>query len=466
MPGRGLDVIPLRIPDRWDPGWFETFVRDVLSLADVRNATEGAGITITGQSDDTATLASSEDVLELLTVGVLTAEASDLANARQLVAGNGITLTDAGAGETLEISATPQLWYDIDGVPIYVAAAESAAWDFRIAGAVVGYVGIAGATNGIATGSVSGDLVLAPTAGRVFIPGTAPRVSLYESDASADRKLVDLLYDGAVLSMRTRTDADGAGLTFFRMSRGATTAVSNVHVGVPSTWGLFAQPTSSSITGTNHGTTFSAGGLSQSATAVGSQVGLSFSNVDGTDGARSFISLAVDGGAQGVTWMTMPAANTASYLTNGPASGAYTILTLADGPLSLGLASTEYARFSSSFNHWRVPNYFAPGDASAPGISFLTTVAGAAPAADSNTGIYWIGADNVGFTAGGTLRFDYNATRALFAIRVDTPASASGGAGLRAPHGAAPSAPVDGDIWTTTAGLFVRINGATVGPLT
>jgi len=47
-----------------------------------------------------------------------------------------------------------------------------------------------------------------------------------------------------------------------------------------------------------------------------------------------------------------------------------------------------------------------------------------------------------------------------------TPASASGGAGLRLPHGAAPSSPTDGDIWTTTAGLYVRINGGTVGPLT
>lgn len=46
-----------------------------------------------------------------------------------------------------------------------------------------------------------------------------------------------------------------------------------------------------------------------------------------------------------------------------------------------------------------------------------------------------------------------------------TPASASGAAGLRLPHGAAPSAPTDGDAWTTTAGLYVRINGVTVGPL-
>lgn len=38
-------------------------------------------------------------------------------------------------------------------------------------------------------------------------------------------------------------------------------------------------------------------------------------------------------------------------------------------------------------------------------------------------------------------------------------------AGLRLPPGVPPTYPVNGDIWTTTAGLFVRINGATIGPL-
>lgn len=42
-----------------------------------------------------------------------------------------------------------------------------------------------------------------------------------------------------------------------------------------------------------------------------------------------------------------------------------------------------------------------------------------------------------------------------------TLASAAASAGLRLPHGAAPTAPVNGDIWTTTAGLLARINGAT-----
>ena len=50
----------------------------------------------------------------------------------------------------------------------------------------------------------------------------------------------------------------------------------------------------------------------------------------------------------------------------------------------------------------------------------------------------------------------------------DTPvftASDATYASLRIAHGVAPSAPTDGDVWTTTAGMFVRINGATVGPL-
>jgi hypothetical protein len=50
--------------------------------------------------------------------------------------------------------------------------------------------------------------------------------------------------------------------------------------------------------------------------------------------------------------------------------------------------------------------------------------------------------------------------------KLTTAASASGGAGLTLPHGAAPSTPVNGDIWTTAAGIYARINGATVGPMT
>ena len=41
------------------------------------------------------------------------------------------------------------------------------------------------------------------------------------------------------------------------------------------------------------------------------------------------------------------------------------------------------------------------------------------------------------------------------------PATTTARASLRIPHGTAPTSPTDGDMWTTTAGLFVRINGVT-----
>lgn len=45
------------------------------------------------------------------------------------------------------------------------------------------------------------------------------------------------------------------------------------------------------------------------------------------------------------------------------------------------------------------------------------------------------------------------------------PASVAGGASLNMPQGSAPTSPANGDMWTTSAGLFVQIGGATVGPL-
>jgi len=49
---------------------------------------------------------------------------------------------------------------------------------------------------------------------------------------------------------------------------------------------------------------------------------------------------------------------------------------------------------------------------------------------------------------------------------LNLPASTTGVSSIRLAHGSAPSSPVNGDMWTTTAGLYVRINGVTVGPLT
>jgi len=50
--------------------------------------------------------------------------------------------------------------------------------------------------------------------------------------------------------------------------------------------------------------------------------------------------------------------------------------------------------------------------------------------------------------------------------KLNTVLSSTTNAGLNLPHGAAPTTPVNGDIWTTTAGIYSRINGSTIGPLT
>ncbi|WP_257556395.1 hypothetical protein [Sphingobium sp. CFD-2] len=48
------------------------------------------------------------------------------------------------------------------------------------------------------------------------------------------------------------------------------------------------------------------------------------------------------------------------------------------------------------------------------------------------------------------------------ALQLNAPTTAN--SSLNLPHGTAPTSPNDGDCWTTTAGLYCRISGATVGP--
>lgn len=83
---------------------------------------------------------------------------------------------------------------------------------------------------------------------------------------------------------------------------------------------------------------------------------------------------------------------------------------------------------------------------------------------------FWARSGSIVFAPGGTTTkwtmdsstFDLvAATGAMLRLVAGTTSKAS----LRIPHGSAPTSPTNGDIWTTTAGLFVRINGVTVGPL-
>jgi hypothetical protein len=52
-------------------------------------------------------------------------------------------------------------------------------------------------------------------------------------------------------------------------------------------------------------------------------------------------------------------------------------------------------------------------------------------------------------------------TAQTLTAKLTTLASATSGAGLNLPHGAAPTSPVNGDFWSTTGGIYGRVNGAT-----
>ena len=51
---------------------------------------------------------------------------------------------------------------------------------------------------------------------------------------------------------------------------------------------------------------------------------------------------------------------------------------------------------------------------------------------------------------------------AATSLQLQAPTTAN--ATINLPHGTAPTSPTNGDCWTTTAGLYCRINGSTVGP--
>ncbi|MGH6631732.1 MAG: hypothetical protein ACREB0_00105 [Sphingopyxis sp.] len=98
--GNGLDVIPLRIPAKWDAAWFETFCRDVLALGDVRNSDTGPGITVEGTSDGTATISATADVEAVADAAFILSSGADpaLPNSRGLEVENGVFLLETSAG--------------------------------------------------------------------------------------------------------------------------------------------------------------------------------------------------------------------------------------------------------------------------------------------------------------------------------------------------------------------------------
>lgn len=84
------------------------------------------------------------------------------------------------------------------------------------------------------------------------------------------------------------------------------------------------------------------------------------------------------------------------------------------------------------------------------GYTIATLTAGTNIAVTNAAGSITIASPNSLQTGGGTMTGGFV-----------TVASAAGSSGLRLPHGAAPTSPINGDFWTTTLGAFAQINSVT-----
>jgi hypothetical protein len=137
-----------------------------------------------------------------------------LANSRVLTAGTNVTLSTATPGQVI------------------VNASGGAA-----VANPTGTVGLA-AVNGVAATAIRSDG--APALSQAIVPTwtgihtwsfAEPRLLLNETDVGADLKLWDIDVNASVLTGRTRTDADGAGVNWLAVTRGTTTAISNIALG-------------------------------------------------------------------------------------------------------------------------------------------------------------------------------------------------------------------------------------------
>jgi hypothetical protein len=144
--------------------------------------------------------------------------------------------------------------------------------------------------------------------------------------------------------------------------------------------------------------------------------------------------------------------NAIRFVINSGASDAATISTA--GLLTANsFASSSAALTGGSVNS-------TPIGATTASTGAFTTLSASSTVSGTGFSTYLASPPAIGGTAAAAGSFTTLGATGL----VTTAASTTSNAGIRLPHGAAPTSPTNGDLWTTTTGLFARINGATVGP--
>ncbi|MFA5973736.1 MAG: hypothetical protein WC780_15400 [Lentimicrobiaceae bacterium] len=169
-----------------------------------------------------------------------------------------------------------------------------------------------------------------------------------------------------------------------------------------------------------------------------------------------------------------PTLSIADAAADGSTKGAATY-TAADFNATSGVVSLDYTNGQKTTGS--VPGFLSSTDWTTfnnKGSGTVTGVTATAPVVSSGGTAPVISMAAATTTVNGYLTStDWTAFNAKLPLtggtmtgKLNTVLSSTTNAGLNLPHGAAPTTPVNGDIWTTTAGIYSRINGSTIGPLT
>ena len=310
------------------------------------------------------------------------------------------------------------------------------------------------------TGNTGAAKVTILNGGNVGIGTTSPTVRLNVSDADNGSNGTIRL-GGSSLYGTIKNEASSTGkLVLDSVGSGAAGGIS-LRVGGVVGLGIDNVGTvsiaSTTAGSSNAGALVVTGGISAGNTGVASYFGgnVSISGpakatllIDSTDGATNGSALAFASSGS-YKWIAKAASFTdGSLFTIGTATGVFTSTPV----LSLNY-STAAATFAGAVE--------ITGATTLNNDVYQTALKKFYVDSGSNTYFHENSADSFQIVTGGTIAFTLTAGSGLFNGTVIAPAATATKAPLRIPHGTAPTSPTDGDMWTTTAGLFIRINGVT-----